>query len=85
MSDRFRMLAEECSATTAAIALEEVKVLVALADRTLAEWGPGDLVSKKQCQHDRAALARVVEILEAHCRGQELLDQVRDQARSVGR
>lgn len=76
MRERFRLLAEECSAITAAVALREVKVLLSVADSALQEWGPGDIEAREQCQSDRAALARVVELLEAHCQAQKNLEQV---------
>ena len=73
VSDRFRMLGEECSAVTAAVALREVRVLLAVAEEALAAWD-GDEAGRRRCELDRNALARVVEILDAHSRAQGLLD-----------
>lgn len=75
MSERFRKLAVDCSAVTAAIALCEVQVLLSVADSALSEWRPGDIEGQEQCRSDRAALARVVELLEMHCRAQEGIDR----------
>lgn len=72
-SERFRLLGEECSAVTAAVALREVRVLLAVAEEALATWD-GSEEGRRQCETDRSALARVVELLEAHCRAQGLLD-----------